>query len=439
MSETQGTASTPQIEGCLGELEPEHSAATCAEPGTSMVPDLDGAEAAPGSSILDIFGAFLKLGLTSFGGPVAHLGYFRSEFVARRQWLSDGAFADLVALCQFLPGPASSQVGIGLGLFRGGLPGAMAAWLGFTLPSAVALVLFAMLLSTSGLDSAGAWLHGLKVVAVAVVAQALWGMGKSLCPDRARASVAVAGAVLASWIPGVWGQIGVIVTGGLVGVFWLRPTTELPHSPFPVRLRKRTGLAVLAVFLFLLLALPTLAAHSGSYGLQLFDSFYRAGALVFGGGHVVLPVLQAEVVPPGWVSSDAFLAGYGAAQAVPGPLFTFAAYLGAVSSHSPNGWLGAAIALVAIFLPGFLLVLGTLPLWEGARRHPAMQRAMLGVNAAVVGLLLAAFYRPVWTGGILSAADFGLAALALLLLTLWKAPPWAVVFLCAVAAGVGWH
>ena len=404
-----------------------------------MAPDLGRTQTARGSTSLNIFGAFLKLGLTSFGGPIAHLGYFRSEFVERRKWMSDGTYADLVALCQFLPGPASSQVGIGLGLFRGGLPGALAAWLGFTLPSAIALVLFAMLLSSSGLGNAGGWLHGLKVVAVAVVAQALWGMGKSLCPDRARASIAVAGAVFVSWIPGMWGQVGVIATGGLAGAFWLRPATELPQSPIPVRLRKRTGLALLALFSFLLLALPALAAYSGNYGVQLFDSFYRAGSLVFGGGHVVLPVLQAEVVPPGWVSSDAFLAGYGAEQAVPGPLFTFAAYLGAVSTHSPNGWFGAAIAMAGIFLPAFLLVLGTLPLWEGARRHPVMQRAMLGVNAAVVGLLLAAFYRPVWTSGVMSAGDFGLAALALLLLTQWRAPQWTVVFLCAVAGALGWH
>lgn len=404
-----------------------------------MVPDSQSVNTAPRSTALGIFGVFLKLGLTSFGGPIAHLGYFRAEFVERRKWLSDGAYADLVALCQFLPGPASSQVGIGLGLFRGGLPGALAAWLGFTLPSAIVLVLFALLLSSWGPGHAGAWLHGLKVVAVAVVAQALWGMGRSLCPDRARASMAAAGAVLASWLPSVWGQVGVIAFGGVLGWLWLRPAADLPHSPFPVRLRKRSGLVVLATFGCLLLVLPMLATRSGSYSLQLFDSFYRAGALVFGGGHVVLPVLQAEVVPPGWVTNDAFLAGYGAAQAVPGPLFTFAAYLGAVSSQSPNGWLGAVIALVAIFLPGFLLVIGSLPLWEGARQHPGMQRAMLGVNAAVVGLLLAAFYHPVWTSGILSAADFGLAVLALLLLIFWTVPPWAVVVLCAVAAGLGWH
>jgi chromate transporter len=398
----------------------------------------DDSAAAGRVSALALFGIFLKLGCTSFGGPIAHLGYFRTEFVERRRWLADAAYADLVALCQFLPGPASSQVGISLGLFRGGLPGALAAWLGFTLPLAIALVLFALLLSDMG-TGGGAWLHGLKVVAVAVVAQALWGMGRSLCPDRARASIAVAAAVVAGGLPGVWSQVGVIVAGGVVGWLVLRPATGLAHTPFPISLSKRAGVLLLAIFFALLLLLPALAAGSESYVVQLADSFYRAGALVFGGGHVVLPVLQAEVVPPGWVSEDAFLAGYGAAQAVPGPLFTFAAYLGAVSTQSPNGVVGAAIALAAIFLPAFLLVIGALPLWEGARRHPAMQRAMLGVNAAVVGLLLAAFYHPVWTSAIRSPQDFALAAVALLLLMFWKAPPWAVVVFCALAAGLGWH
>ena len=391
------------------------------------------------TSVLDIFFIFLKLGLTSFGGPIAHLGYFRSEFVERRKWLDDPAYADLVALCQFLPGPASSQVGIALGLLRRGLPGALASWLGFTLPSAVALVLFALVMTTVGGGADGAWLHGLKVVAVAVVAQALWGMGKNLCPDRSRASVAVVAAVIVSWMPGAPAQIGVIVAGGLIGALWLAPVNILPRSPLPFRLGKRVGIAVLAVFFALLALLPLMAGQSESYTLQLFDSFYRAGALVFGGGHVVLPLLQAEVVPAGWVSNDAFLAGYGAAQAVPGPLFTFAAYLGAVSSQSPNGWIGAAVALAAIFLPAFLLVIGALPWWESARRHPAMQRAMMGVNAAVVGLLLAAFYHPVWTSGIVSTADFVLAALAFLLLVFWKTPPWLVVIMCAVLAGFGWH
>lgn len=391
------------------------------------------------TTALGLFLIFLRLGLTSFGGPIAHLGYFREEFVERRKWMTDHAYADLVALCQFLPGPASSQVGIAIGLFRGGLPGALASWLGFTLPSAIALVLFGLVLVNAGGLADAAWLHGLKVVAVAVVAQALWGMGKSLCPDRQRASLAVMAALGASLIPGAFGQVGVIALGALAGWMWLRADAALPHSPYPVRYGKRAGVAILLVFGGLLFLLPTIATQNGGYVWQLFDSFFRAGALVFGGGHVVLPLLQAETVPAGWVSNDAFLAGYGAAQAVPGPLFTFAAYLGAVSTQSPNGWLGAAIALVGIFLPSFLLVVGALPLWEGARRHPAMQRAVLGINAAVVGLLLAAFYNPVWTSAILSVNDFVLAAGAFLLLVFWKAPPWLVVILCAALAGLGWH
>lgn len=391
------------------------------------------------TTALGLFLIFLRLGLTSFGGPIAHLGYFREEFVERRKWMTDHAYADLVALCQFLPGPASSQVGIAIGLFRGGLPGALASWLGFTLPSAIALVLFGLVLVNAGGLADAAWLHGLKVVAVAVVAQALWGMGKSLCPDRQRASLAVMAALGASLIPGAFGQVGVIALGALAGWMWLRADAALPHSPYPVRYGKRASVAILLVFGGLLFLLPTIATQNGGYVWQLFDSFFRAGALVFGGGHVVLPLLQAETVPAGWVSNDAFLAGYGAAQAVPGPLFTFAAYLGAVSTQSPNGWLGAAIALVGIFLPSFLLVVGALPLWEGARRHPAMQRAVLGINAAVVGLLLAAFYNPLWTSAILSVNDFVLAAGAFLLLVFWKAPPWLVVILCAALAGLGWH
>jgi len=386
-----------------------------------------------------LFGVFLRLGLTSFGGPIAHLGYFRQEFVERRRWLSDQTYGDLVALCQFLPGPASSKVGIAVGLFRGGLPGALVAWLGFTLPSALALVLFGLIVHGLGGAATGSWLHGLKVVAVAVVAQALWGMGRNLCPDRARATIAALAAVVLTLFPGVPGQIGVIVAGGIVGWLWLSPGAELPHSPFPLRLRKRTGVWVLAVWLLLLVALPVCAARSDNHALHVFDVFYRVGSLVFGGGHVVLPLLQSEVVPSGWVSNDAFLAGYGAAQAVPGPLFTFAAYLGAVSTENPNGWLGAGIALLAIFLPGFLLIIGALPLWDGVRRHRAMQRAMLGINAAVVGLLLAAFYHPVWTSAVLSAADFALALAAFVALVFWRIPPWAVVVLCALAAGLGWH
>ncbi len=387
---------------------------------------------------LAIFLIFLKLGATSFGGPIAHLGYFRAEFVARRTWLDERAFADLAALCQFLPGPASSQVGIALGLLKGGLPGALLAWLGFTLPSALAMTAFGM--AVKGLD-AGAnhmWLHGLKVVAVAVVAQALWGMGRSLCPDRARASMAVAAAIVASLIPGALAQIAVILAGGIIGRLWLVPQGSLPHSPMPFKLTKRFGIGALTLFFILLLLSPLAARESGLYVLQLFDAFFHAGALVFGGGHVVLPLLQAQLVPRGWLSNDAFLAGYGAAQAVPGPLFTISAYFGAASSQSPNGWVGALVALVAIFLPGFLLVIGVLPLWEEARRHPAFQSVALGVNASVVGLLLAAFYQPVWVNGILSAADFMLAVTGYLLLVFWSAPPWLVVILCAGAAGLGW-
>ena len=386
---------------------------------------------------LAIFLIFLKLGTTSFGGPVAHLGYFRAEFVTRRGWLNERAYADLVALCQFLPGPASSQVGVALGLLRGGLPGAFMAWLGFTLPSAVAMIAFGMFLK--GAAAQGAWLHGLKVVAVAVVAQALWGMGKALCPDRARATIAVLAAVAAAAVPGALTQIAVIVAGGIMGRRWLAETDDLPHSQLPVGLTKRASLAALALYFALLLVLPLAARVSGVYLVQSFDAFCRAGALVFGGGHVVLPLLQTQIVPRGWLSNDAFLAGYGAAQAVPGPLFSIAAYFGAVSSQSPNGWLGGLVALVAIFLPGFLLLIGALPLWEETRRRPAFRSAIPGVNASVVGLLLAAFYQPVWIGAILSAGDFTLAATAYLLLVFWRAPPWLVVVLCALSASFGWR
>lgn len=383
-----------------------------------------------------IFLIFLRLGLTSFGGPIAHLGYFRHEFVERRKWLDEHAYADLVALCQFLPGPASSQVGIALGLSRGGMLGALAAWLGFTLPSAILLVLFGMGFAALGAAIGTGWLHGLKVVAVAVVAQALWNMARTLCPDRLRASVAIIAAVITSLMPTTLGQIGVILAGALFGWRFLKPSAALPHTHLPTSTSRTTGAIMLALFAALLLVLPAFATATGSYAAQLFDGFYRAGSLVFGGGHVVLPLLQAEVVPSGWVSNDAFLAGYGAAQAVPGPLFTFASYLGSVSSGMPSGWLGAAIALVAVFLPSFLLIIGMLPFWESLRKYEAMQRAMLGINAAVVGLLLAAFYHPVWTSAILGVGDFILAAAGFMLLQLWKWPSWVVVLLSALIAGV---
>lgn len=384
----------------------------------------------------EVFRVFLKLGLTSFGGPIAHLGYYRNELVVRRRWIDEAGYADLVALAQFLPGPASSQVGFALGLLRGGPLGGLAAWAAFTLPSAAALVLFAYGSAAFAGPLGGGVLHGLKIVAVAIVAQAVWGMARTLCPDRERASIAVAGALLVTFVGGAIGQIAAIALGALAG-FWLCRTAGGPGSgqlSFP--LSTRAGAALLAAFFALLLILPLLNAALGGHVLALLDAFYRAGALVFGGGHVVLPLLQASVVPNGWVSNDAFLAGYGAAQAVPGPLTTFAAYLGAVMGPAPNGWAGAVICLVAVFLPSFLLVIGALPFWETLRHRPALQAALRGVNAAVVGLLLAALYDPVWTAGILSARDFALAAATFLLLYMWQVSPWIVVILCAVGGAL---
>jgi len=374
----------------------------------------------------------LRLGLTSFGGPIAHLGYYHEEYVVRRRWLDEQTYADLVALCQFLPGPASSQTGMAIGLLRAGYPGALAAWVGFTLPSALAMVLFAYGVDAFGGALSSGWLHGLKVVAVAVVAQAVLGMMRTLAPDRARATLAAAATALVLAVPSAWGQLGAIVLGGIVGALALKSNAVLNHTTLPIAVGRGTGAVLLAVFFVLLAGLPLLAATLPSQSVRLFDAFYRAGALVFGGGHVVLPLLQASVVPPGWVTNDAFLAGYGAAQAVPGPLFTFAAYLGAVMGPQPNGWLGASICLVAIFLPSFLLVIGTLPFWDQLRRVPFVQSVLRGVNAAVVGLLLAALYNPVWTAGITRPYDFALGVAAFLLLFMWKTPPWLVVLLSAL-------
>jgi chromate transporter len=379
----------------------------------------------------EVLTVFLRLGLTSFGGPVAHIGYFREEFVNRRRWLDDRAYADLVALCQFLPGPASSQVGIAIGLLRAGYAGALAAWTGFTLPSALAMVLFAYGVSALGDVAGSGWLHGLKVAAVAVVAQAVLGMMRSLAPDRERATMAVMAAIIVLAVPSAWGQIGAIALGGLAGALVLRADASKDEAALPLKVSRATGTVLLAIFFILLVGLPVLAAAVPSQALWLFEAFYRAGSLVFGGGHVVLPLLQASVVPPGWVDNDTFLAGYGAAQAVPGPLFTFSAYLGAVMRPEPNGWIGATIALIAIFLPSFLLVIGALPFWAELRRRTLAQSALGGVNAAVVGLLLAALYDPVWTAGITSKGDFALAAAAFLLLFTWQTPPWLVVVLCA--------
>jgi chromate transporter len=384
----------------------------------------------------EVLAVFLRLGLTSFGGPVAHLGFFREEFVQRRRWLDDRAYADLVALCQFLPGPASSQVGIAVGLSRAGYAGAFAAWFAFTLPSAVALAIFAFAVDAIGGAAGSGWLHGLKVAAVAVVAQAVLGMMRSLAPDRERATIMVAVAALVLAWPSAWMQIGAMVIGGIAGLVLTRDAPPADHAGLPLSVGRGTGFLCLALFFILLIGLPLLAAAMPSHALDLVSAFYRAGSLVFGGGHVVLPLLQEAVVPPGWISNDSFLAGYGAAQAVPGPLFTFAAYLGAAMQPAPSGIAGAAICLVAVFAPSFLLVLGALPFWDDVRRRPAAQAALRGVNAAVVGLLLAALYHPVWTSGIASAADFALGAAAFLLLMMWRTPPWLVVVLCALGGGL---
>lgn len=398
----------------------------------SNVPDKQCQAGSPG----EVLGAFLKLGLTSFGGPVAHLGYFRSEFVERRQWLDDKRYSDLVALCQFLPGPASSQVGMALGLGRAGWLGALAAWLGFTLPSAIALILFAFgVANWAGLAQSGV-VHGLKVMAVAVVAQAVWGMAKSLCPDRLRGGIAIGAAMMVLTLASAFSQILAIGLGAIVGWRLL----SLPHLPRAehqsIGISRTAGAVLLALFGALLLGLPVLAALSDSLVISAISGFYQAGSLVFGGGHVVLPLLQASVVPPGWVSNDTFLAGYGAAQAVPGPLFTFAAFLGAAMPLPLGGWVGGFVLLLAIFLPSFLLVAGALPYWESLRQRDGIQRAMGGINAAVVGVLGAAFYDPVWTSAIHSKMDFTLALATYALLVFGKISPVFVVGLAALAGGL---
>jgi chromate transporter len=382
-----------------------------------------------------VFLIFLRLGLTSFGGPIAHLGYFRDEFVTRRRWLSEHSYADLVALCQFLPGPASSQVGMALGLSRAGYSGALAAWAGFTLPSAIALILFALGISSYGDAVSPGALHGLKVVAVAVVAQAVWGMARNLCTDVLRVTIMAIATCFVLLVPTAWGQVGVIAAAGIAGLLLFKSAQAAMHDLLPITVSHRAGVVWLSLFFALLVGLPVLAQLLPNQTVAIVDAFFRAGSLVFGGGHVVLPLLQAEVVPVGWVSNEAFLAGYGAAQAVPGPLFTFAAFLGASMSAAPSGWIGGMIALVAIFVPSFLLVVGALPFWEQLRRNVRTQAALAGVNAAVVGLLLAALYQPVWTSAIHRPQDFGLALVALVALMFWKLPPWLVV----VGSGaMGW-
>jgi len=385
-----------------------------------------------GTSLFSIFWTFLKLGCTSFGGPIAHIGYFRHEFVEKRKWLDDNSYADLVALCNFLPGPASSQVGIALGISKGGLPGGLAAWLGFTLPSALALIAFAYAFTEFGITADAGWLHGLKIVAVAVIAQAIWGMGKTLCPDRFRATLAIIATLIVFLWPNAWGQILAILMGGLAGWRYLEAIPLHRPEILKFRVSKRAALVSWVLFWGLLLALPALSYVIKDHALAIFDSFYRSGSLVFGGGHVVLPLLRSEVVPAGWVSDDVFLAGYGAAQAVPGPLFTFAAYLGAINVLEPNGFAGGMLALVAIFLPSYLIVVGTLPFWESLRQNMQVQSALRGVNAAVVGLLLAAFYDPVWISSIRNTGDMALALMAFGLLMYWKVSPLYVVIVAAI-------
>jgi chromate transporter len=383
-------------------------------------------------SPLEVLRVFFKLGVSSFGGPIAHIGYFREEFVVRRRWLDEQAFVDLVALCQFLPGPASSQTGFSIGLIRAGYAGALAAWTGFTLPSAILLMLFAYgagaLRGPIGLGL----LHGLKLVAVAIVAQAVWGMARTLCPDRERASIAALSALIILFSTSSIAQIGAIALGGVLGLWLCRgaPPAAEGHIHMPVS--RRAGLVALTAFFVLLAGLPIAQHLTRASGVALFEAFYRSGALVFGGGHVVLPLLREAFVTPGWVSDDTFLAGYGAAQAVPGPLFTFAAYLGFVVEPSPHGLPGAALGLFGIFLPGMLILIGALPFWDSFRKRESAQAVMRGVNAAVVGLLAAALYNPLWTTSVKTPGDFGIALVGFVLLTAWRVPPLVAVIVSAL-------
>jgi chromate transporter len=383
-------------------------------------------------SPVEVLLIFLKLGLTCFGGPIAHIGYFRDEFVVRRRWIDEQAYADLVGLCQFLPGPASSQVGFSVGLMRAGYRGGLAAWTGFTLPSAIALVLFAYGTGELGGPVGVGLLHGLKLVAVAIVAQAVWGMAHTLCPDRERASIAAVVALIILFSASSISQIAAILLGGIAGLWLCRAGPPVTTGHVTVPISHTVGLAALALFFLLLAGLPILRGLVNAQWIDLFEAFYRSGALVFGGGHVVLPLLREAFVAPGWVTDSSFLAGYGAAQAVPGPLFTFAAYLGAVVSASPHGLTGAVLGLISIFLPGLLILVGMLPFWDTFRKRAAAQALMRGVNAAVVGLLGAALYNPVWTSSVKTPEDFGIALVGFVLLTVWRAPPLVVVIVSAL-------
>lgn len=378
---------------------------------------------------LEVFFTALRLGLTSFGGPMAHLAFFHEEYVKRKKWISEQAYADLVALCQFLPGPASSQVGMAIGLHRAGIPGSFLSWVGFTVPSAIILIFFGFGMTLVDSITSALWIHGLKISAVSVVAHAVFGMAKKLCPDRARATIAIISSVLVLLINSIFVQVFVLGIFGLYGAYFLKNSNVLPHETLK-SCSSKIGIISLTLFFGLLILLPSLRPISQTF--RLFDSFYRTGALVFGGGHVVLPLLQSEVIPAGWISNDLFMAGYGAANAIPGPLFAFSAYVGAVSSESPNGWTGAIICLIASFLPAFLIVLGVLPYWEKIRNIPKIRQSMFGLNASVVGLLLAALYHPVWTSAIFNLKDFALALLGFLLLEIWKFQSWMIVLTTVV-------
>jgi chromate transporter len=384
----------------------------------------------------EVLRAFAKLGVTAFGGPIAHLGYFREEFVVRRRWLDEQAYADLVSLCQFLPGPASSQVGFSLGLLRAGYLGGIAAWLAFTLPSALLMVVLAAVAFWMAEPAGVAVLHGLKLVAVAIVAQAVWGMARSLCPDWPRVLIATGAAALVLWLHSAATQLFVILAGGALGLALQRRIAQPTIAHLPIRVSRRVAWAALVLFVLLLAGLPLLRLMHPAGQIALFEAFYRSGALVFGGGHVVLPLLNEAVVGPGWVSSDEFLAGYGMAQAVPGPLFTFAAYLGAIATPAHGALSGAALGLIGIFLPGLLLLIGVLPFWQGLRARAAARGVMAGINAAVVGLLAAALYAPLWTSAVHDVGDGVLAVLGTLLLIVWRVPPLVVVGVMVAAAWV---
>jgi chromate transporter len=387
-------------------------------------------------SLLEVLWVSTKLGLTSFGGPIAHLGYFREEYVRRRKWIDDESYADLMALCQFAPGPTSSKVNFSIGLLRAGYLGGLLSWVGFTLPSALALLLFAYGAGALSGPVGTGILHGLKLVAVAIVAQAVWGMARTLCPDRERASIAGGAALIVLLSTSAFSQLAAILFGAVTGAWLCRKNPLAAGEQAPIKVSRGVGVVALTAFFGLLFGLPLLRSLSDSQGIAMMDAFYRSGALVFGGGHVVLPLLQRAVVAPGWVSEDAFLAGYGAAQAVPGPLFTFAAYLGAVMQPEPNGLAGATLALLFIFLPGILLHLGTLPFWESFRRRTGTQAVMRGINAGVVGLLGAALYSPIWTSSVRGPADFAVVLVGFILLMAWKAPPVIVVAVSALGGAL---